>query len=354
MRAPSVLVLLSLLAAPVFAFAYPNEASYKKDADFASFMRSTSNSSSRYISSSTAVVSNNGYLCFASSSSAYSNTVCTSSTIYSDSSYSCAGTSGFYYYCSVYYSYSGASGSSNGRCYDTAYHAYMGTTCTSQSQIRTDTYYTGPCSGASYGAYIYYCPSSSYTSPSSSPPPPPPAGYSQSTSDSGLAGGALTCAGAILSQLGGTSVSSVYYNGGFELSDSTCEVCGDAKYCPVAYGSYTDLNPTLFDCVSGGSTDNGITYCTVTPSGGLIAIVVIIPLFVLSGLIIACCFCCKCCPVHKKRHPQTPVVVMQQPGLVAMNPMVMQPGMVAMNPMVMMAAQDPMKGTAAPAGASQV
>ena len=89
-------------------------------------------------------------------------------------------------------------------------------------------------------------------------------------------------------------------------------------YCPVGFNTYTDLNPTLFDCVSGGVKDSGVTFCTITPSGGLIAIVVVIPVVVLSGLILACCLCCKCCPVYKKRHPQQ-VVILQQPGMVMMS-----------------------------------
>jgi len=79
----------------------------------------------------------------------------------------------------------------------------------------------------------------------------------------------------------------------------------------------------MFDCVSGGSSSNGVTYCTIKPSGGLIALVVILPVFGLSVAIAACCYCCRCCPVYKKRHPTDPQVVVVQPGI-AMNPMVMK------------------------------
>ena len=115
------------------------------------------NATERYVSSSTAVVSNNGYLCFTSLATAYSNTVCGSSSIFYDNSYSCAGTGGFYYYCSTYRASVSSSGASrDGYCYDTASHAYYATACTSTSQILTDTYQTGACSGSYYGAYIYY------------------------------------------------------------------------------------------------------------------------------------------------------------------------------------------------------
>ena len=145
---------------------------------------------------------------------------------------------------------------------------------------------------------------------------------SDSSYSSGLSGGELTCAQALVSQMVSSGINDVsqLYSSGLTISDSTCDTCGKARYCPVDSGSYTNLNPDLFDCVSGGTSSNGVTYCTVKPSGGLIAMVVILPVFGLSVCIAACCYCCRCCPVYKKRHPADPQFVVVQPGIV-MNPM---------------------------------
>jgi len=141
---------------------------------------------------------------------------------------------------------------------------------------------------------------------------------SQSSENFNLPAGADTCGSALVSQVGngnGVSIS------GISLTDSTCDTCGKAKYCPVGYGSYTNLDPNLFDCVSGGPTDYvglvPVTFCQVKAGAGLICIVVIIPVFVLTACIVMCCYCCKCCPVYQKKHPAAPpqIVVVQAPGV---------------------------------------
>ena len=113
------------------------------------------NATARGVSSSIAGISSSGYLCFSSSSAAYSNTLCGYSTILYDPSSSCAG-SGFGYYCSSYtWQNTGSASSTDGRCYDSPYHAYQSTSCTSTSQILQDYSRTGACSGTSYDAYTW-------------------------------------------------------------------------------------------------------------------------------------------------------------------------------------------------------
>jgi hypothetical protein len=165
---------------------------------------------------------------------------------------------------------------------------------------------TGACSSASYTRYIYYCPAS----------------QSNNEDDGGLldglSDGQRTCAGAVFIQALSSAFSGTFSEQDFALSDATCKTCGNARWCPVGRDTYADLNPQLFNCVGGGRTDNGVTWCAVKPSGGFIALVVILPLFGILGCVLGCCFCCRNCPGYKHRHPAT-----AQPVMVAMNPLVM-------------------------------
>lgn len=70
--------------------------------------------------------------------------------------------------------------------------------------------------------------------------------------------------------------------------------------------------PALVNCQSGGDTVNGVTYCKVGVTGGLIALIIVPSVAIIIGTTVACCFCCKCCPVYQKRHP---VVVVAAGGI---------------------------------------
>jgi hypothetical protein len=250
--------------------------------------------------------------------------VCGTSTISYDPSYACAGASGRGYYCTVYLASVTSSSTSNGYCFDSAAHAYAATSCTSTSQILSDTYQSGACSGASYDAYVWYCPGSS-------------SGGSGNNNDdggmfSGLSDGQRTCASAVFVQAFAEAFSTMFStqpDSDLALSDATCKVCGNARFCPVGRSTYTDLNPALFSCVSGGRADNGVVWCAVKPTGGFVALVVILPLLGLAGAIAGCCFCCPACPGYKSTHRSTaqPVMqpVMQPPVMVAMNPLMVAP-----------------------------
>ena len=120
---------------------------------------------------------------------------------------------GFYYYCSIYSCSVSSSAKYDGYCYDNAAHAYLATPCT-LSQIQSDTYQTGACSGAGYGAY--FCPLSSGSSSSS---------FSSSSLTDGLSDGELTCAQAVVSQVLASGTAPL---NSFQLSDSTCDTCGRA------------------------------------------------------------------------------------------------------------------------------
>jgi hypothetical protein len=173
----------------------------------------------------------------------------------------------------------------------------------------SDASHTGACSSASYAPYIYYCPRSSASNNGD---------YDGGLLD-GLSGGERTCAVAVFGQAFASAFSGTFNEQqDFALSDATCKTCGDARYCPVGRNTYTDLNPQLFNCQGGGRTDNGVTWCAVTPSGGFIALVVILPLFGILGCVLGCCFCCPNCPGYKRTHRAT-----AQPVMVAMNPLVM-------------------------------
>jgi hypothetical protein len=179
------------------------------------------------------------------------------------------------------------------------------------------------------------------------------------SSDNRVSSDCLTCAAAITLQ---ASSASSYSYSGYSLSDATCDTCGKSGCCPVGLGGYYKLNSDLYDCVSGGDKVGYVTLCQAKPNGGLIALVIILPIFGIALITMACCFCCPCCPVHKRRHPvvvtqpvMMPGVVMQQ-GMVMQQPgMVMQqPGMVMQQPGVMMQPMQPVQYAMSPEGPKAV
>jgi hypothetical protein len=197
------------------------------------------------------------------------------------------------------YIYVGSSDTRNGYCYDSASQVLSATSCTRTSQIRTDAFRTGACSGATCGTYIYYC----------------PAWWPKG----GLSSEQGKCAAGVLVQALATDSA----RNGFALSDATCATCGDARYCPVSRDKYSKLNPRLYRCVGGGDTDaNGVTWCDNQPTGGFIALLVIVPLLGLAGGVAGCCFCCPGCPGYKRTH-RPPAPAAQQ--MMFMVPMMMMP-----------------------------
>ena len=164
----------------------------------------------------------------------------------------------------------------------------------------------------------------------------------------------MTCALALVSQVGLTALTS---NAPITISDSTCKTCGNAGYCPIAYKSGVSFNPTWFSCVAGGDTDTRhsdtdgsgapITYCTVTPTGGFYALVIILPVAGILTCVLLCCRFCSCCAWYKAvaakqaTQPASGQGIMMNP----MQPMMMQPMMMAGAP----AMGTPMMMVAAPA-----
>lgn len=152
---------------------------------------------------------------------------------------------------------------------------------------------------------------------------------------SGAPSGAATCARAVISQICPELLAAAFGGRGYSvaLSDSTCDACGSSGYCPLGSGSYADLNKALFLCRSGGTKESShgysIAWCAVTPSAGLIAMVIILPLFGLG-------LCVAGCVVGRRRRAAraaqaaamvAPGLPMQQMGVMPLqqNMMYMQP-----------------------------
>jgi len=172
------------------------------------------------------------------------------------------------------------------------------------------------------------------------------------STDSRVASDCVTCLAAVTLQA--TSTSSYSYRG-VSLSDATCDTCGQSGCCPVSAGGYFKMNSDLYNCVSGGDQVGYITLCQATPNGGLIAMVIILPIFGIALITMACCFCCPCCPVHKRRHPVVVTQPVMMPGVVMQQGMVMQqPGMVMQQPGVMMQPMQPVQYAMSPEGPKAV
>lgn len=205
-------------------------------------------------------------------------------------------------------------------CYASTTGAYVDTICTT-TQIQNDAAQTGACAGAMPG-YTYYCPASGLLA--------------------GTDAGSQTCGVALRRQVGaaGLGASSVV------LSSATCSACGAARHCPLTGLSYTSLDPRWWGCVKGGSTDTlgppasvAVQFCTIRPTSGFYAIVILLPLLGLFGAVMLCCRLCSCCPWNRAIAAARPkgaqgimLMTLPQPQMV----MVQQP--VVMTPMEMAAA----------------
>jgi len=178
---------------------------------------------------------------------------------------------------------------------------------------------------------VYYCPSSSGGGGGGGGDD----GGGDNQAITGAPSGAATCARAVITQVWPELLAAAFGGNGYSvaLSDSTCDACGSSGYCPLGHGSYADLNKALYLCRSGGTKEslggNSIAWCTVTPSGGLIAMVIILPLFGLG-------LCVAGCVIGRRRRAAraaqaaaivAPGLPMQQMGVMPLqqNMMYMQP-----------------------------
>ena len=101
------------------------------------------------------------------------------------------------------------------------------------------------------------------------------------------------CCNAIYNQFGNATVDQGVKLNTFALSGTTCDLCGEAGFCPTYEANYEDFHYNgLYACQSGGrvssfndgNTSVSITYCKVQPTG-VIAIGVLVPVFIIASSI---------------------------------------------------------------------
>jgi len=298
---------------------------------------------------SVASVSSSGFLCFTSSavSAATAYTPCSSLTLDVGC---CAGAgAGFQYICRLFGRRLTASTTvANTTCYDSALHAAEGTLCVPSSIQSDDRLAAGAlpqCTQASnaYPQYVYWCPQGSPLQPAQPPvqcvePPPPPGGaasplpnFFPASCDFGTSG-ECQCVAAVSGAMQPLAdvffreqLSSPSATTFLSASDATCDTCGRAHYCPgsvdVAGGggySFTKMDPTWFECTSGGNRRAGggswagarnlplgaLSYslCTIKPSYGLILLCLLLPFFICLAVLLAFCYLHPRCPIYQRRN----------------------------------------------------
>lgn len=285
----------------------------------------------------TASPSTLGFLCFATQSAAQLNTACGPGYI-ANSATACAGSGVGTFYCTIFSQPTVLGG--GGNCYDTQLHAAEGEFCPLASIQSDDIPPVTPQCGTITtppSVYVWWCnattprvpapplPPQASPPPNLAPAPPVYAPFPVTCPPTSGTPGQCTCTQEVNVQFNATVLdwlvrytADTSASASVSASDTSCDVCGKATYCPDNYDhingwGFTSIDPAWFDCVSGGSTGSvggpnatggSISYslCKVVPSTALLCVCIILPIALILLFLCLSCYLWPLCPIYRRRQ----------------------------------------------------